>query len=237
LLKNADARLVAKINATSALQSMYDESVQKAFIAALSDGDELKRVVAEALGQCAKKGDSTVQDALLKAVSEEDHSVRRAVFLAMARLDGPGAADSLSTSLSFDDGKDVVLRDGILRALERLGKGGMTALMSLADSGVQQDTDRVVESFLATRSRAAFDTVPFAVQAQARPLRATRQPDSLLCELSTRSAHLGRADRRRCRGAEEGNNGCETGAPGVAGNSGHPQGEEVGRVVKIVADG
>ncbi|MFO0926912.1 MAG: hypothetical protein U0736_07695 [Gemmataceae bacterium] len=36
----------------------------------------------------------------------------------------------------------------------------MTALIALADSGVQKDTDRVVEAFLGLRSRAALDAVP-----------------------------------------------------------------------------
>src|SRR5207302_3690334 len=46
------------------------------------------------------------------------------------------------------------------RALEMLGKDGITALLALADSGVQKDTDRVVEAFLILRERPAFDALP-----------------------------------------------------------------------------
>lgn len=154
-------RVVAKMAAVGVLQWTYDAAVQKAFLQALEDGDdELKRVVADALGLWAKKGDSDVQDALLKAASEHDEAVRRSVLLAMGRVAGPGAADSLATALSFDEGKDPFLRDGIIRAMEMLGKDGMTALLSLADSGVQKDTDRVVETFLAMRGKEAFETLP-----------------------------------------------------------------------------
>jgi putative membrane-bound dehydrogenase-like protein len=159
--QHRETRLLSRVAAVGALQWMYDADVQKAFLKALEEGDdEVKRVVAEALGLWAKKGDNDVQDALLKAVSDEDLAVRRAVLVGMGRLAGPGAADSLATALSFDGGKDRFLRDGILRAMEMLGKDGMTALMALADSGVQQDTDRVVEAFLAMRSRAAFESLP-----------------------------------------------------------------------------
>jgi quinoprotein glucose dehydrogenase len=159
--RNDETRLAAKVAAVGALQWMYDADVEKAFVKALDQGDdELKRVVAEALGLWAKKGDATVQDALLKASSEEDLAVRRAVFVAMGRVAGPGAADSLATALSFDEGKDRFLRDGIIRSLEALGKEGMTSLLALADSGVQKDTDRVVEAVLSMRTREAFATLP-----------------------------------------------------------------------------
>jgi len=48
----------------------------------------------------------------------------------------------------------------LVRALEMLGKQGIDALISIADSGVQKDTDRVATTFLGLRTRAAFDAVP-----------------------------------------------------------------------------
>ena len=64
--------------------------------------------------------------------------MRRAVALAMGRLGGAGAADALVNALAFDDGKDVYLRDGLVRAIESLGKPGIDALLALADSGVHE---------------------------------------------------------------------------------------------------
>jgi quinoprotein glucose dehydrogenase len=159
--RSDETRPAAKVVAVGALQWMYDADVEKAFVKALDKGDdEVKRVVAEALGLWAKKGDTTVQDALLKASSEEDLAVRRAVFVAMGRVAGPGAADGLATALSFDEGKDRFLRDAVIRSLEMLGKEGMTSLLALGDSGVQKDTDRVVEAVLGMRTREAFAILP-----------------------------------------------------------------------------
>ena len=121
---------------------------------------ELQRLAAEALGICSKKGDRDAHDGLLQALSSEDLAVRRAVALAMGRLARPGAGDNLATTLSFDDSKDRFLHDGILRGVERLGKPGIAALISLAESGVQKDTDQVVEAFLGLRSCPAFDALP-----------------------------------------------------------------------------
>jgi hypothetical protein len=150
----------ARIQALGALQTMVDAEVQTAFEKALRDGDaELQRLAAEALGLCAKKADRSAQNALLLALASEDYAVRRAVALAMGRLAGPGAGDNLAAALSFDKSKDPFLHDGIVRGLEMLGKPGMDSLLALADSGVQKDTDRVVEVFLGLRSRSAFEAL------------------------------------------------------------------------------
>jgi putative membrane-bound dehydrogenase-like protein len=161
LLKDDATPLVAKITVVGALRGMFDADVQAGFAKALAEGDgELQRVAAGALGECAARGDRKAQNALLVALAIEDFAVRRAVALAMGRLAGPGAADNLATALSFDESKDLFLRDGLLRALEELGKPGIDALLALADSGVQKDTDRVVEAFLGLRSPAAFAALP-----------------------------------------------------------------------------
>jgi putative membrane-bound dehydrogenase-like protein len=160
-LLDSDKALTARIAAVGVLQTMFDADVQTAFEKALKDGDsDLQRLAAEALGLCAKKGDRSAHNVLLEALASEDLSVRRAVALAMGRLAGPGAADNLAVALSFDQSKDVFLRDGLVRALESLGKSGIDALIALADSGVQKDTNRVVDAFLCLRSKAAFAALP-----------------------------------------------------------------------------
>jgi putative membrane-bound dehydrogenase-like protein len=161
LLNHPQTALVAQIAALAVLQSMFDTDVQAAFEKALKDGDgELQRVAAEALGLWAKKADRNAHNTLLLALATEDRSVKRAVALAMGRLAGPGAGDNLATTLSFDNSRDAELRDGILRGLELLGKSGIDALIALADSGVQKDTDRVALAFLGLRSREAFAALP-----------------------------------------------------------------------------
>lgn len=160
LANDESATAAARRAALVALTAMYDDEVRAALIGALGEEAGLARAAAELLGLHAKAGDRAVHAALLKALSAEDPGVRRAVALAMGRVAGPGAAESVATALSFDDGKDACLREGYLRGLELLGKAGLDALLGLADSGVQKDTDKVVESFAALRSRAAFDAVP-----------------------------------------------------------------------------
>jgi quinoprotein glucose dehydrogenase len=160
LLDNDDTSLAGRLGAMGALQSMVNDDVFAALLRTLADGEfEAQRVAAEMLGLFAKKNDRAVTDALTKALATEDRAVRRAVALALGRLANPGAADSLAAALSFDDGTDVVMRDGIARAVEMLGKPGVEALLSLADSGVQKDSDRVLEVFLTFRTRPAFDAI------------------------------------------------------------------------------
>ncbi|MFO0841184.1 MAG: HEAT repeat domain-containing protein [Gemmataceae bacterium] len=111
------------------------------------------------LGLYASKGDRSATDALAKALTSDDRAVRRSVALALGRVGGSGAADSLASALSFDDGSDAYLSDGLARGLERLGRPGIDALLSLANSGVQKDSDRVLEVFLTFRTRPAFDAL------------------------------------------------------------------------------
>ncbi|MFO0876560.1 MAG: HEAT repeat domain-containing protein [Gemmataceae bacterium] len=160
LLSNDDVQLWAKIHAMGILQTMVNDEVLKAYIWALAEGDgEMQRLAADALGLYAKKGDKIAHDALLKMLATEDRMVRRAVALAMGRIAGPGAGSSLATALAFDTGNDPYLRDGLVRALEILGKPGIDALVALADSGVQRDCDRVAEVFRGLRSQPAFDAI------------------------------------------------------------------------------
>lgn len=161
LLKDDDAPVFAKIAAVGAVQGMYNADVQDALLDALSDGDgEVQRLAAEALGLGAARGDRNVHAGLLRALASEDLAIRRTVAVAMGRLAAAGAGDNLATALSFYGGRDAYLRDGLIRGLELLGAPGVKSLIALADSGVQKDTDRVVEVFRTLRSREAFDALP-----------------------------------------------------------------------------
>jgi hypothetical protein len=96
----------------------------------------------------------------LHHLADPEPAVRRAVALAMGRVAAPGTEDSLTNALSFFEGEDVFLYDGLLRALERLGKPGIDKLLSMAQSGVDKDRDKVLVAFLALRTRPAAEAIP-----------------------------------------------------------------------------
>jgi quinoprotein glucose dehydrogenase len=161
VLASASQPEAARIAALGALQSFWNADVQEAFQETLRSGEPaLRRLAAEGLGLNAPTGSRAAHAVLLEALSDQDPAVRRAVALAMGRVQAPGAADALVNLLAFDDGRDVYLRDGYLRAVESLGKPGMERLIALGETGVAKDTDRVVEAFLALRTRPAFEALP-----------------------------------------------------------------------------
>jgi quinoprotein glucose dehydrogenase len=161
LLRDGEQPEAARIAALGALQAMWNKDVQKAVQETLLDGtSDLRRLAADALALNAAPRDEAAQAVLLKALGDEDLAVRRAVVVAMGHIGAPGAADNLVNALSFDDSGDAYLRDGLVRGIESLGKRGMERLLALASSGVARDTERVVETFAALRSRPAADAIP-----------------------------------------------------------------------------
>ena len=108
----------------------------------------------------AATGNKAVHQNLVSALNDLDPAVKRALALAIGKVGAPGAADTLVNLLKFDDGKDRYLTDGILRGLERLGKPGIDDLLTLANSGVEKDWERVVTAFRTLRSPAAADALP-----------------------------------------------------------------------------
>jgi putative heme-binding domain-containing protein len=82
----------------------------------------------------------------------------------MGRIAAPGAADSLVNSLAFEDSNDVYLRDGLVRAIESLGREGIERLRTLAESGVTKDLERVVETFAMLRTRPGAEALPTLLQ-------------------------------------------------------------------------
>src|SRR5262249_38625852 len=156
-----DQPLAARVAALGVLQAFWDEKTQYVCEQLLQlDGADVRRLCADALGRHASADSKSAHTALLKALNDPDASVRRAVALAMGRLRTPGSADALVTTLAEDDGRDVYLRDGLVRAVESLGTPGIERLMALADSGVQKESDRVVEVFAAMRTRPAAAALP-----------------------------------------------------------------------------
>src|SRR5262249_50984692 len=109
---------------------------------------------------CSKEGDKDANNALLAALGEDSPVVKRSVALAMARVKGPAAADNIASALSFDKSNPHGLGVGLVAALDRLGKPGVTALVALADSGEQKDTDKVADLYPTLRTPVALATLP-----------------------------------------------------------------------------
>jgi HEAT repeat protein len=168
LLADRDQVQGVRIAALGGLQPMWDEkdpkavlTITKAMLALLDDADgDLRRLAADSLALNVKPADRTIQEALITYLGDNDPSVRRAVALAIGRIGAPGAAGALVNIFRFDDGEDVFLTDGLVRAIERLGSAGIQQLLDLADSGVDKERDKVVEAYLGLRTQAAAESLP-----------------------------------------------------------------------------
>ncbi len=165
LVRDSEQPLPARLASLSVLESFWNNDVQEACKTVLADGESsLRRAAAEVLGRNAAKGELRVHECLLKVLNENDLPLRRAAALAMGRLAAQGAPDILVNTLAFDDGDDAYLFDGLIRALERLGRPGIERLLALAESGVKKDTDRVVRVFAALRVRSGFEGLPLLLK-------------------------------------------------------------------------
>jgi putative membrane-bound dehydrogenase-like protein len=161
LLQDSDQSLVGRVAALGSLQGMWDETVQAAVERVLTGGNaDLRRLAADALGRNVTPRDERAHALLLKELNDSNPAIRRAVALALSRVGAPGAADHLANAVANDDGKDVYLTDGLVRSVENLGKPGLERLIAVADSGVQKETDHVVEAWTAFRTRPAGELIP-----------------------------------------------------------------------------
>src|SRR5262249_40293107 len=130
-------------------------------IEGLSDRDaDIRRLAADGLALNAAAADKDVHEALVQDLNDTDPAARRAGFLAIGKGGAPRAADTLANGLHANDAKDEYLHDGLVRAIERLGKAGVEKLLELADSGVDKDRDRVVDAFVALRTEAGAAALP-----------------------------------------------------------------------------
>jgi putative membrane-bound dehydrogenase-like protein len=149
----------ARREALNALNAFWNDDVRDAIMELLSDR-ELALSAVEALALNAPRGDTLTHAALLKLLNNPEPSLRRAAALGLGRVNAPGAADALVASYKFDDGQDLYLRDGLIRAIERTGPAGIQGLVDLAHSGSDRDRDLSIAAFLTLRTRAGADAVP-----------------------------------------------------------------------------
>ncbi len=161
MLTDTDQPLTGRVAVLGVLQSMWNDKVQEGFERLLTqDNADLRRLAADGLGLNAAKGDVDVHVALVKVFDDKDPAARRAIALAISRVAGPGAGDTLAAAVGNEEGRDVYLFDGLVRAVEGLGARGLERLLAVADSGVQRETDRVVEAWTAFRTRPAAEMLP-----------------------------------------------------------------------------
>ncbi len=125
-----------------------------------NDGSpDVRRAAIDGLGMHAKPKDGRVIETLVKAIGDREPPVRRAAAMALGRIGGEAAPTTLINGYLADHDGDLFLKDGYIRALERLGKPGIDALLSLAASG-DKEREQAVEVFLALRTKAAADALP-----------------------------------------------------------------------------
>ncbi|MFQ3649295.1 MAG: hypothetical protein SNJ75_03100 [Gemmataceae bacterium] len=162
LLANEEQPWTARMMAVGCLLALDDAEVRKGLLAKLGNSDaEVQRVCAEAYGiLAAGSANKDAHAALLRGLAEEDPHLKRSVALALARNAHPGVGDNLAATLSFDKGNCPVLRDGLLRGLESLGKLGLTALRTMAASGAQREIDLVAHLYCGLRTEAALEDMP-----------------------------------------------------------------------------
>ncbi len=180
LLKASEQPDEARIAALSALESMWNGDVQAVAIDFLTkeSSADLRRLSADALGLNAAKGNEDVHSGLLRALTDSAPEVRRSAALAMSHVAAPGAADVLVNTWAFDDGHDMTLHDGLVRAIENLGRLGVSRLVALGESGVQKETNKAVEAFTMFRTRAGADAIPRLLE---NPHLSAMQRIALLC--------------------------------------------------------
>ena len=162
LLRDSERPDAARIAALGALESMWDGDVQAVvlFVMEKDSAADLRRLAADAVGRNAAKGDEDVHNALLRVLNDVAPEVRRSVALAMGRVAAEAAPDNLVNAWAFEESHDVYLRHGLVRAIEDLGAPGIQRLVALGESGVQKETDKVVEAFTMMRTRPAAEAIP-----------------------------------------------------------------------------
>jgi putative membrane-bound dehydrogenase-like protein len=167
----------ARLPALGVLLAHWNADVEDLCRLLLNDtSPDVRRVAVEGLGMHAKPGNARVAEALVKALGDREPAVRRAGALALGRVGGDGAPGAIVNCLQADHNGDPFLKDGYVRALERLGKPGIEALLSLAASG-DKERDLAVEAFLGLRTQPAADALP---ELLLRPDITTAQREALV---------------------------------------------------------
>ncbi len=177
-VENDGLRLEARLVNLAALNQLWNDDVRDRFVAWLHEKTPaIRRIAAEGLSLNCRPGDKKAQEALVKALADTDWQVKRAVVLAIGKINAEGAADALAAEYKFDDGHDAYLTDAYLRALERCGRTGIDKLLGLAKSGDDADRIKAVAAFESLRMRPGAEAI---VELLADPHLSTDQRISMI---------------------------------------------------------
>ncbi|AMV28344.1 HEAT repeat protein [Gemmata sp. SH-PL17] len=153
---DGDARLVA----LGVLQANWSPEVEDLFRLLMNDeSGDVRRLAVDGLAYNAKPKDQRVYEAILKALGDREPAVRRAAALGLGRLGADGSGETLVNSLRQDAEADAYLKDAYVRAIERLGKPGIDALLTLAQTN-DKGANLAAEVFLGLRTKPAADAIP-----------------------------------------------------------------------------
>lgn len=144
-LADPETPLPVQLAAVWVLASAWNDEVRDAIRKSAHGGlSDIRRAAVEVLARQSPVPDAETHEHLLKILGDPEYAVRRAVALAIGRLQAPTAGEVLINALRFDENQDRALTDGLLRALERTGRSGQRKLLDLANSGSDADLRRVV---------------------------------------------------------------------------------------------
>ncbi|HEX4606834.1 MAG TPA: PVC-type heme-binding CxxCH protein, partial [Urbifossiella sp.] len=150
----------ARLPAVGVLTAGWNPEVEAFLPQLLTDGSpDVRRLALDALGANVARGDAKAFELCLKSLADHQPTVRRAAAMALGRLGAPAGAEAMANSWRHDEQADLFLRDAYVRGIERLGKPGVDALLSLAISG-DQELKAAAGIFLTLRSREAAAALP-----------------------------------------------------------------------------
>ena len=152
----------ARVVALGVLTANWNAEVEDLFrlLVVNDDSADVKRLAIDGLASNAKPKDNRVYETLAKALTDHDPAVRQAAALGIGRLNHDGSGETLVNAFKHDGEADVYLKDAYIRGIERIGKPGIDALLSLAQSGNDKDKDLAVAVFLALRTKPGADAIP-----------------------------------------------------------------------------
>lgn len=160
ILKNPSEPIEARIHALVAQFPAWGPDSTSTVLSICEDPSaDLRRLAAEILGRRAEKNNPNVISSLEKMVGDVDPAVVRTAALALAKIGGEKGARPILAVAKKDDGTDSYKRDGLVRALEKIGPGAMKEVEALLLSNEPADRETAVDLFSRFRSRAAADAL------------------------------------------------------------------------------
>ena len=164
LLANRTLPLHARLLGLQGARQSWDEGVEAAMVQALGDArPDVRRLAVQALAWEPKSSEPQLVARLAPLLGDPDARVAREAVLAIGRhadnRPGPSAV-ILVRRLFADPGMDPTVRDGYLRALERLGDAGVEELAVAVRTKHGTDREKAIALWTALRSAPAAERLP-----------------------------------------------------------------------------